>query len=351
MHEQDRPGGLHRTGIDRRTFLGGATAAALPGALLLGACGNGSSTSSASGLAKASSAAAPGRKFAFSYPQTGGTGIEFFTPIFNGAKQAAKDLGVRISITSTATFDSVQQGRMVDAAVAARPDGIMTGVWDPDAMGGPIRTAVAQGIPVVVINAEPPGPAPFGALTYVGQDELLAGQQGGRRMRELGVTKALIANHDPSQVQINNRQNGFKAGFGGPTKVVVVSKSDPSNSQQDLKAAMQANPDFDGIFALSGNLSGEPALLAVNALGRQNKVKVATFDLSSTILKAVQNGQMLFAIDQQQYLQGYYPVLILTLYKQYGLTPPTGINFVTGPEFVTRENAAQITTLAGEGIR
>src|SRR5262249_24932925 len=160
------------------------------------------------------------RNFTFAYPQSGGTSIEFFTPIFNGAKQAAKDLGVKVDITSTATFDSVAQGRMVEAALAGKPDGIITGAWDPNAMNGPITTAVQQGIPVVIITASPPGPAPFGALTYVGQDETLAGQQGGQRFRQLGVTKALIANHDPSQINITDRQNGFRQGFGGPTKVV-----------------------------------------------------------------------------------------------------------------------------------
>ena len=45
-----------------------------------------------------------------------------------------------------------------------------------------------------------------------------------------------------------------------------------------------------------------------------------------------------FAIDQQQFLQGYLPVEILTYYHLYGLLPGGGAPILTGPGFVTRDN-------------
>ena len=45
------------------------------------------------------------------------------------------------------------------------------------------------------------------------------------------------------------------------------------------------------------------------------EVSLATFDLSPEVLEAIVDGKMLFAIDQQQYLQGYLPIVLLTLYE------------------------------------
>jgi simple sugar transport system substrate-binding protein len=59
---------------------------------------------------------------------------------------------------------------------------------------------------------------------------------------------------------------------------------------------------------------------------------------------------MLFAIDQQQYLQGYLPIVLLTLYK-------TNLNTIandvlqTGPGFVTSANVNQVIQLTAQGTR
>ena len=70
------------------------------------------------------------------------------------------------------------------------------------------------------------------------------------------------------------------------------------------------------------------------------------------VLQALVDGNMLFAIDQQQYLQGYLPVVMLTLYNQFGgLIPGGGGVVLTGPGFVTAENAAAVIDLSAQGIR
>ena len=50
-------------------------------------------------------------------------------------------------------------------------------------------------------------------------------------------------------------------------------------------------------------------------------VRVASFDLSANFLKSIAAGEAAFAIDQQQYLQGYLPVVFLALNAKYGLDP------------------------------
>ena len=78
-----------------------------------------------------------------------------------------------------------------------------------------------------------------------------------------------------------------------------------------------------------------------------DKVKLGTFDLSPDVLEAIDQGKMLFAIDQQQYLQGYLPIVLLKLHKLYGLMPAGTV--MTGPGFVTQENAGAGDRAVREG--
>ena len=71
--------------------------------------------------------------------------------------------------------------------------------------------------------------------------------------------------------------------------------------------------------------------------------------ISSRPAEAILAGNMEFAIDQQQYLQGYLPIVFATLFKLYGLSP-TGV-VMTGPGFVTKDNAQQVIDLSKQGIR
>jgi simple sugar transport system substrate-binding protein len=90
-------------------------------------------------------------------------------------------------------------------------------------------------------------------------------------------------------------------------------------------------------------------MAALEEAAQVGKIKQGTFDLSPTVLQALVEGKMEFAIDQQQFMQGYLPVVILSLYKRYGLMP--GADVQTGPGFVTKANAAQVIELSKQGIR
>ena len=80
-------------------------------------------------------------------------------------------------------------------------------------------------------------------------------------------------------------------------------------------------------------------------------VKIGTFDLGPDVLKAVQDGKFAFAVDQQPYLQGYLPIEMLALRARYGILPAQHDVVATGPNFVTRDNAAQALELSERSIR
>ncbi len=62
-------------------------------------------------------------------------------------------------------------------------------------------------------------------------------------------------------------------------------------------------------------------------------------------------GKILFAVDQQPYLQGYLPVVMLANRARYGILPAQGDVVATGANFVTRQNAAQALELSERSIR
>ena len=107
---------------------------------------------------------------------------------------------------------------------------------------------------------------------------------------------------------------------------------------------------IDGVLTLGPSVA-VPALKALAATS--SKAHLATFDLSADVLTAIKDGKMDFAIDQQQFLQGYLPIVILTNYAQTRNLPTgdgTGL-IMTGPGFVTQADAADVIALAAKGLR
>ena len=116
-----------------------------------------------------------------------------------------------------------------------------------------------------------------------------------------------------------------------------------------VKAALESDEAIDTVLALGASLSGEASLAAVEELGMIGKIQVGSFDLSADFLASVSEGKAAFAIDQQQYLQGYLPVAFLAMNKRFGLIP--GGNVPSGPNLITKEKAGQAVDLAAKGIR
>ena len=69
------------------------------------------------------------------------------------------------------------------------------------------------------------------------------------------------------------------------------------------------------------------------------------------MLRDVLAGKIQFMFDQQPYLQGYLPIVLLAEYKRYGVLPDRGQLIATGPVVVTKRNAARILALALQGVR
>lgn len=276
----------------------------------------------------------------------------FWSVVKNGVDAAGRDMRVTVEYQAPATFDMVAMSQLIDAAVASAPDGLVVSVPDADALGDSIRAAVAAGIPVVSINSGSDVAGELGVLAHVGQTEYEAGLGGGQRMAAAGATNALCVNQEVGNAALDLRCQGFSdamAVAGGAVSVLAVDLNDPTGAQNAISAALTADSTIDAVFTL-GPTGAAPALLALEEGGMLGSVKVATFDLSPEVLQAIVDGNVLFAIDQQQYTQGYLPIVYLTLFLE-NLNTPGAVLIPTGPGFVTQETAATVIEYSARGTR
>jgi simple sugar transport system substrate-binding protein len=272
----------------------------------------------------------------------------FWSVAKRGVDDAAADFpDLVVEYRAPETFDMITMAQLIDAAVASEPDGLVVSIPDADALGPSIRAAVAAGIPVISMNSGSDVRRELGAMLHVGQTEYEAGVGGGERMRDAGVTKAACVNQEVGNVALDLRCEGFAEGLGQDVDVIATS-IDPVEIRNAVMAYLTRNPDLEGMLIL-GQDAAMPALEGVEEMGMGEQIQFGTFDLSAPILEAIDEGRMDFAIDQQQYMQGYLPVVILRLYAKFGLMP--GADVLTGPGFVTQANAASVIEWSAQGFR
>ena len=313
------------------------------GLMVLAACG---------GAATTGDGGAAARDIRIIVVSHGQASDPFWSVVKNGVDQAAIDMRVEVEYQAPDTFDMVAMSQLIDAAVATNPDGLVVSIPDADALGASIRAAVAAGIPVISMNSGSDVAKELGIMVHVGQTEYEAGFGGGERMAAAGARNAICVNQEVGNVALDLRCQGFADAMeaaGGTVTVLSVDLADPTESQGRMSAALAADDSIDGILTL-GPTGAAPALKMLTDEGRLGEIHLATFDLSPEVLEAVRDGDMLFAIDQQQYVQGYLPIVLLTLFNE-NLNTPGGDVVLTGPGFVTADNAAGVIDLSAAGTR
>jgi simple sugar transport system substrate-binding protein len=272
----------------------------------------------------------------------------FWSVVKKGAQQAAKDEGVQL-IWSPSNNDPQKQAQLIAAAISQKVDGLAVSVPNYDAIKGELQKAKAAGIPIVTLNSGLDQFKQIGAITHVGQTETIAGQAAGAKLKAAGVKKVLCVVHEQNNIGLQQRCDGVKKGFGGNVENVnVKGTADIATSQTELKSKLQADKSIDGVIALNPDI-GDAAVTAVKGAG--SSAKVATFDLSPKVLTDIKDGTIMFAVDQQQYLQGYLPIVFLKLFKTNANTIGGGQPVLTGPGFVEKANVATVIKLADAGTR
>ncbi|EMF52321.1 MULTISPECIES: sugar ABC transporter substrate-binding protein [Streptomyces] len=324
------------------------TAAFLAGTLTLAACSSGSGGKKAEEGGEAASAGkATTPRMTVAMVTHASPGDTFWDLVRKGAQAAAAKDNIKLVYSSDPSAGN--QANLVQNAIDQKVDGIALTAAKPDALKDVIAKATAAGIPVVGFNSGVDDWKKLGLLEYFGQDENIAGQAFGGRLNDLGAKHALCVIQEQGQVALEARCAGLKKGFSGKTDVLYVNGTDMPSVKSTITAKLKQDSSIDQVVTLGAPI----ALTAVQSLSDAGgKAKVATFDLNKDLVKAVQSGQVEFAVDQQPYLQGYLAVDSLWLYRTNGNFSGGGTAPVlTGPAFITKDNVDAVAEFAAKGTR
>jgi simple sugar transport system substrate-binding protein len=287
-----------------------------------------------------------GGDLTFSVITHGSAGDAFWDVVQNGAEAAGEDLGVSVDYQSDG--DPQRQAQLIDAAVNQGVDGIVVSMANPDALQDSVEAAVEEGIPVVTINSGGERSAEFGAIGHVGQDETIAGQGAGRQLAAGGAANVLCVVHEAGNIGLEQRCSGASEGLGSEVTPLQVDVNDLQGAQSTITSQLQSDPSIDAVLTLNSAV----AAVAVAAIGDAgSEAQVATFDLNADVITGIQDGDIAFAVDQQQYEQGYLPIVMLKLYAENLNTVGGGQPVLTGPGIVDASNVDEIADLASAGTR
>jgi simple sugar transport system substrate-binding protein len=343
-HDDDRvpgiPVGVGRGGMERRAFLRRTALAGGGAALLstaLAACGKTSEDSEGEGVGNFP--ATPKFRFVFVNHVTTNP---FFTPTQYGAEDASALLGTTYQWTGSKTANVSEMVNAMNTAISGNVDGIAVALVDTRAFNEPTTKAMEAGIPVVSYNADAPG---NDRLAYIGQDLFLSGVEMGKRIVSLvdsGKVALFIAT--PGSLNIQPRIDGAIQSIKRSGKDIqykaIASGAELNEELSRIDAYYLGNKDVKGMFAVDAGSTQAVAQVVQKYKLRDQGVKAGGYDVLPKTLELLEAGQLDFTIDQQAYLQGFYPVAQLYLTKLSGGLTGTG-EMNTGLKFVTKDDAGE----------
>ena len=290
----------------------------------------------------------------------GPEGGVFAVNVYNGAVQAAKDTGAQVSYVWSG-WDPQKMIQQFGEAAATKPDGIaVMGHPGDEAFDKLIDDAQSHGILVTSQNTElPKAQAKYSAngFGYVGAVNYDAGHAlGAEAVKRFGLKsgdRAMVWGL-LSQPSRGERTKGVIDAFKEAGLVVdyneidSATNADPAAGTATFTGYVSSHPDVKVIVTDHGGLTATTETY-LKAAGKQpGDIKMAGFDLSPATVTAIQGGWTNLVIDQQEWLQGYLPILQLCLSKVYGFS---GLNINTGAGFVDKSNVDFIAPLAAKNIR
>jgi simple sugar transport system substrate-binding protein len=325
--------------VTRRTALTGGAAGIA--ALVLQACGSSSSSSTAKAAGGSGAGGIFGSSSSYKFTLVNHvTTNPFFTPTQNGAADACKLLGCSYQWTGSQNSNVGEMVNALNSAVSAGVDGIGISLVDLHAFNPPVAKALAAKIPVVAYNADA---ASNPRLAYIGQDLYVSGQEMGQHILSLvpsGDVALFIAT--PGALNIQPRIDGalatLKAHPSIKTHVVATGAALPQELTT-IESYMTGHPSTKGYFAVDGG-STQSIAQGINKFGLRAKgVKGGGYDLTPITQQLLAAGAIDFTIDQQPYLQGFFPILELYLYKvSQSLSGAADVN--TGLKFLDKTTVA-----------
>jgi len=246
--------------------------------------------------------------------------------------------------------DVKAQAEMVRQALRDGYDGIAVNIIDPVAFDAVAEEARDQGVPLVAFNVDDHATA-NARLSAVCQRYHDAGRKVGRRCAEYipAGSHILMTQHAAGVSALDDRLRGQQEELGpqGITWTTVVTGNTAPEALEVVTRQLRKNPEIKFVVC-TGQADTEGAGLAIEQHFRDRGVVAAGFDLNPQILRLVKAGIIRFTIDQQPYIQGFYPVMQLTLLKRYGIMPSS---MDAGAAVITADQVDSVLRLTEQHYR
>ncbi len=291
----------------------------------------------------------------------GGTeGGAFESVVYRGAKAAENDLGCKIEYIWSDWLPDKMIAQFKDA-VARRPDGIAI-------MGHPgvaafmplVEEAEKKGIIVTSMNTTLPeieAKYKNNGFGYVGQELYASGLLLGKGAAE----RAGLKKGDRAMVWglLSQPTRGLRTkGCVDALKELGITvdyyeisdaiNADASQGTPVVTSYISAHPDVKLIITDHGNLTSTLPTYLKAAKKKPGEIFGAGFDLGAATVDGIKGGWIGAVLDQQEWLQGYLPVLQICLNKKYGFS---GLHIDTGAAIIDKNNIELVAPLAKAGIR
>ncbi|PZM08597.1 substrate-binding domain-containing protein [Rhizobium tubonense] len=267
----------------------------------------------------------------------------YWVSVIKGLEQAGNDLGVKVQYRGIENNlnDPNQERRNLEAAIAAKPDGIIVSDPTPTSLNGTIQKASDAGIPVIIVNQGGDQVSNVGALAFVGDDPGKQGALAAAQFNALGSKHALIITAPVGALSfLDARTNEFKKAFTGTSSLAEIPLTDFNNTNRIktiAEAQLQKDASIDAVFSIGGCCIAAMTQVRADLGDRGKGMHWGTIDVTAVATKSLKAHELDFALDAQQYAQGYYPVVMLALYIRQAIRPAeTVLN--TGPIVITPKN-------------
>ena len=322
----------HMKTLKRRWVRLGLAGIAATSALALAACGGGPA-GAAGGAGNAELEPLKVSMITHSAP-----GNSFWDIVRAGAEVAADRTGVELLYTSDP--EGARQAQLVDQAIDQGVDGIIITLAKPDAMEGSVKKALAAGIPVFSINSGEDRYKEMGVLAHFGQEEYLAGQAVGEELNAAGKQQAVCVIHEQGHVGLEARCEGLADAFNGTSEVLYVNGQDMTNVASTTTSKLQTTQGIDVVVSL-----GAPfALATIDSISDAgSSADLVVTDLDPEVYGAIGDGKILFAVDQQPWLQGYEAVNAVRTFHDGGYVLGGGKPALTGPSVISLDNLESVS--------
>lgn len=237
--------------------------------------------------------------------------VPYWQQAFAGLNQAANEIGVKAELVGPDTYNPKEQHDWFRDALKKKPTGIMVSASDPKLLKDDIDAAIAQGIPVIAVDADA---HESNRLLFIGTDNYKAGVMGAKvAAAKLGGKGNVVVFTNPGQQNLDDRLRGYKDTFASHPGIqiteVVDIKGDPRVVFDKTMDIVEKNAKVDGIVCLLSIAGPEVA----EVLARKNvtgKVVIA-MDTDQRTLDGIQKGQITATVAQKPFTMAFVGLKML----------------------------------------